>query len=76
MDRRNILIINSLIDALAVEVYDPSSTEQEQLERLAYIGERAEKIFTEWSEADPIQRMEKFFDAASYWRATKDIVDE
>lgn len=76
MDRRNILIINSLIDALAVEAYDPSSTEEEQLERLAYIGKRAEKVFAEWREADPIQRMEKFFDAASYWRATKDIVDE
>ena len=76
MTKRSVLIINSLIDALAVEVYDPSSTEQEQLERLAYIGERAEKVFTEWSEADPIQRVEKFFDAASYWRAARDIVDE
>lgn len=68
--------IDSLIDALAMEVYKPSSTEEEQLEHLAYIGERAEIIFSEWRDANPLQRLEKFFEAVSYWKAIRDMADE
>lgn len=68
--------INSLIDALAMEVYSPNSTEEEQLEHLTYISKRAEIVFSEWRDANPLQRLEKFFEAVSYWKMIKDMADE